>query len=712
MHIPVLLLTMFGSGHLGAADYSTWEVYGGDPGNSKYSSLRQINRGNVSRLVPVWSYASAKGAELFSSSELQLNPIIVDGVLFGRNPLHEVFAIDAATGKELWTFDPFASKAGLLGSYMRGLSFWRDGDEQRLFFNASQSMYALDARSGKLIDSFGKGGKVDLRQGLGREPEKISVYSPSPGVIFEDLIILGSAVTEGEGAAPGDIRAYDVRSGELVWTFHTIPHPGEFGHHTWPENAWRSAGGANAWAGMSVDTERGVVYAPTGSPAPDFDGSGRPGANLFGNTVLALDARSGKRLWHYQAVHHDIWDRDLSSAPSLVSVNKDGKTIDAVAQPSKQGVLYLLDRDSGEPIFPIAEVSVPPSQVPGENAWPTQPRVTLPEPFTRQAFTPDQITDINPQAAAHVRELYEASQAFAYMRPVGLQPTILFPGFYGGANWGGGAFDPGSGSFFINATETAHRVSISPLEIPAGDKPGFGGFVYRKHCAGCHGLEFEGFYPYAPPLSGVSERSGKAEARQIIVQGRGRMMPFGHLPPHEREAVIEYIFRADREGRSSPAEPPAGTGTETETVYLFNGYVDFLDDRGYPANKPPWGTLTAIDLNTGKRRWQVPLGEYRELSAEGLPPTGTLNYGGPIVTAGGLVFIAASSDGKLRAFDTDDGAVLWEYQLPAAGYSTPATYRIGGRQYLVVVCSGGKLGTPSGDQYVAFALPPVNGRDE
>jgi quinoprotein glucose dehydrogenase len=665
--------------------HETWQTHGGDPGNTHYSSLNQINRSNVHKLTPAWTYASAHGTELFSSSELQVNPIVVDGILYGRNPQHHAFAIRADSGEELWTFDPFSGGEGLLGSYMRGVTYWTNGEDRRLFFNVSHFMVGLDARSGKPLADFGVNGRVDLRLGLGRAPETISVYAPSPGVIAGNLIILGSAVTEGEGAAPGDIRAYDVHSGKIIWTFHTIPHPGEPGHDTWPTDAWKTAGGANAWAGLSVDPDR----------------SSRPGKNLFGNSIIALNARTGERLWHYQTIHHDLWDRDLSSPPTLVSVLRNGRQQAALAQASKQGVLYLLDRDTGKPIFPIAEVPVPASDVPGEKAWPTQPRVTLPEPFARQHFDEAEITDINPAATAHVKALYKKSSEFAYLRPPGLQPTIIYPGFYGGANWGGGAFDPESNIYYINATNSPHRVSISPVEVARGDQLGFGGYVYRKHCSGCHGVNFEGFYPYAPPLTGISKRTSRADASRLVIQGKGRMMPFGNLPGHERNAVLDYIYQVDREGLPQKV----AKNTETETVYLFNGYADFLDDRGYPANKPPWGTLNAIDLNSGKRLWEIPLGEYAELTAEGVPPTGTRNYGGPVVTAGGVLFIAATSDEKLRAFDKKSGKLLWEYTLPAAGYATPATYMLDGVQYLVIVCSGGKLGTKPGDQYLAFRLP-------
>ncbi len=681
-------------------DYLGWQSYGGDPGNSHYSSLDQINRDNLSRLQPAWVYASAAGARLPASSELQVNPIVVDGILYGRNPLYNVFALDAGTGRELWRYDPPLEHVGM--SNMRGLSFWRGESGSRILFTSGHYLMALDAISGKLITSFGERGRVDLRRGLGRDPDTVSINAPSPGVVFENLIIMGSAVTETAGAAPGDIRAYDVQSGALVWQFHTIPHPGEFGHDSWPEGAWRTAGGANAWAGMSLDPERAVVYVPTGSPTPDFDGSGRHGANLFGNSIIALEARTGKRLWHYQVVHHDLWDRDLSSAPTLGTVTLDGRQRDILAQASKQGVLYLLDRDSGEPIFPIEEVPVPASTVPGEQAYPTQPRVTLPEPFTRQALRREDLSDISPEVNRQLQAQYDAARDFAYMRPVGLQKTILFPGFYGGANWGGGAFDPTTNLYYINAMEAPHIIHLEAMEVDRGNSMGLGEFVYRKQCSGCHGLELQGFYPYAPPLAGLEKRLDKRRAAITVSEGKGRMMPFKHLPDHERQAVVDYLF-ALSSGELSSAASTSGDG-DTETAYVFAGYNDFVDDRFYPAVKPPWGTLTAISLADGKRRWQVPLGEYAELTAEGVPPTGTRNFGGPVVTAGGLLIIAASSDGMLRIFDKDDGSLLWQYPLPAAGYATPATYLHRGRQYIVITCSGGKLGTPSGDHYLAFSL--------
>lgn len=691
-----------------AQDFRTWENYGGDKSNTHYSQLKNIHHGNIEKLQLAWSYQSANGQTLPDTSELQVNPIIIDGVLYGRNPNYNVFALNAATGKEIWRHSPAISHVGL--SNMRGVTYWAgESDkpgvgESRIFFTTGHYLMALNAVDGAPVDSFGVNGKVDLRNDLGRDPEKLSVNAPSPGVIYQNLIITGSAVTETHGAAPGDVRAYDVTSGKLVWTFHTIPHPGEVGYDTWPKDGWSKAGGANAWAGMSIDEKRAVVYVPTGSPTPDFDGSDRKGANLFGNSVIALNAATGERIWHYQTIHHDLWDRDLSSAPTLVNVSVDGEIREALVQASKQGVIYFLDRETGEPIFPIEEVAVPKSTVPNEHSYPTQPKVTLPEPFARQELTESDLTDINPKARAHVKALFDSAMEFAYLRPPGLQKTILFPGFYGGANWGGGAFDPETGMYYINAIEAPHLIHIEPVEVDRESQLGFGEFVFRQQCSGCHGIELQGFYPYAPSLLGVNTRLSPAEAMRIVSAGKGRMMPFNHLPDHELKAVIDYVFEKSKNPKVSAQKSPS-KNAEKEIAYVFAGYNDFLDDRYYPAVKPPWGTLTSINLATGKRGWQIPLGEYEELKKEGIPPTGTRNYGGPIVTAGGLLIIAASSDEMLRIFDKNNGELLWEYKLPAAGYATPSTYEIDGRQYIVIVASGGKLGTAVGDQYLSFALP-------
>jgi quinoprotein glucose dehydrogenase len=708
VRIAAFILTLsvlFVSAGASTQDYTGWKTYGGDDGNSHYSKLEQIHRDNVAELALAWSYNSARGQALPATSELQVNPIVADGVLYGRNPNYNVFALAAESGEELWAYSPPLSHVGL--SNMRGVTYWEGAAGKRIFFTTGHYLMALDARSGKLINSFGDSGKVDLRAGLGRDPEKVSINAPSPGVIFENLIIMGSAVNETAGAAPGDIRAYDVVSGDIAWTFHTIPHPGEAGYETWPKDAWKTAGGANAWAGMSIDVARGVVYVPTGSPTPDFDGSGRAGANLFGNTIIALNARTGERIWHYQTVHHDLWDRDLSSAPTLLTLKQNGKQRDLLAQASKQGVIYLLDRVSGKPVFPIEEVAVPRSDIPTQYTYPTQPRVVLPEPFVRQQLTEEDLTNINPAAHAHVKALFDQAREFAYFNPIGLKKTLLFPGFYGGANWGGGAFDPETGMYYINATEAPHLLHMEAVEVDKGSQIGFGEYIFRQHCSGCHGTDLQGFYPYAPGLTGLENKMSKLDAVRTVTQGKGRMMPFKHLSEHERTAVVDYVFSKNGDNTLASNDKRTTTSGEKEIAYVFAGYNDFMDDRYYPAVKPPWGTLNAINLHDGKRRWQVTLGEYEQLTKEGIPPTGTRNYGGPVVTAGGLLIIAASSDEKLRIFDKQSGELLWQYPLPAAGYSTPSTYQINGHQYIVVTCSGGKLGTKSGDQYLAFALPKL-----
>lgn len=679
-----------------------WPVYNGDSAATQYSDLRQIHHGNVGQLELAWRYASAKGQAIPITSELQVNPLIVDGVLYGRNPNYNVFALDAQTGKELWTHQADAVYSGL--SYMRGLSLWRQGAQKRLFYSTGNWLFALDANSGQIISSFGNKGVVDLREGLGRDPASVSINAPSPGIVFENLLIMGSAVLETQGAAPGHIRAYDVISGDLVWTFRTIPLPGEFGAETWPADYLPQAGGANAWAGMSLDTERGLLFAPTGSPTPDFDGSKRRGANLFGNSILALDARTGQRRWHFQTVHHDLWDRDLSSPPTLASIQQDGASRDVLIQASKQGVLYVLDRDTGEPVFPIVEQSVSQAGIPGQHIWPTQPKVTLPEPFSRQSFSAEDLSDINPQTHAYVKNLYEQAKPFSYFAPIGAQKTILFPGFYGGGNWGGGAYDPQTNLYYINATEVPALVHYEAIQVQPGSTRSQGMLAFRNQCAGCHGLDLKGFYPYAPDLRGIASRIDRTSAVQTVRNGKGRMMSFAHLPRHEQQAVVDYLFELDRQ-LSVKSDTQQDHGQSSETAYVFAGYNDFLDQRYYPAVKPPWGTLNAINISTGRREWQVILGEHEELSAEGVPQTGTRNYGGPVVTAGGLLIIAATMDEKLRIFDKSNGELLWEYQLPAAGYATPSTYKINGKQYIVIAASGGKLGTPSGDEYLAFSLP-------
>ncbi|MEM8500128.1 MAG: pyrroloquinoline quinone-dependent dehydrogenase [Pseudomonadota bacterium] len=682
-----------------------WPAFSGDLKARQYSVLEQINTRNAEQLVLKWRYASAQGASIPAASELQLNPLIIDGVLYGRSPNHNVFAVDAASGKELWSYQPNGDYVGT--SYMRGLASWSDGKERRLFFTNGHWLFALDTRTASLASGFGDNGVVDLRKGLGRDYTRVSINAPSPGVVFENLLIMGSAVLETEGAAPGHIRAYDVRSGDIVWTFNTIPKPGEYGSDTWPSEYLSQAGGANAWAGLSIDRDRSMVFAPTGSPTPDFDGSKRKGKNLFGNSVIALDARTGQRRWHYQTVHHDVWDRDLSSAPTLATIQHNGQTKDVVIQASKQGVLYVLDRDTGQPVFPIEEQKVSTNGLPGQHHWPTQPKVSLPEPFTRQTFDENDLSNINEETHEYVSALFAQAKPFGYFEPVTTEKTLLNPGFYGGANWGGGAFNPRTNTYYINATEAPALIHYEEIAMGAKESNAQGKLAFRTYCAGCHGQTLEGFYPYAPNLRGISRRLQRSEARIAVQRGKGRMMSFAHLPEHEVETLTEYLFELDRALEKPLPEHSTSSEAESAVAYAFAGYTDFLDQNYYPAIKPPWGTLNAFDMATGKLLWQQTLGEHAELSEKGIAKTGTRNYGGPVVTAGGLLIIAATMDEKLRIFDQNDGRLLWEYQLPAAGYATPSVYSVNGKQYIVIAASGGKLGTKAGDEYLAFALPDL-----
>ena len=666
--------------------YNTWTTYGGGPEQMRYSALAQINRANVRSLQVAWTYDTGE------TGGLQTQPIAVDGVLYAYTPTHKAFALRADTGALLWTFDPKIAGRGP----NRGLTYWAEGDDKRVFAAADNYVYALNADKGTLITTFGDDGRIDLRRDLGREPGEQSVRLTTPGVVYKDLLILGGRVSEGLPASPGYIRAYDAKSGKLRWTFHTIPGPGETGYETWPKDAWRLVGSANNWAGMAVDRTRGIVYVPTGSAAADFYGANRTGDNLFANSLIALKADTGERVWHFQVVRHDIWDRDLPSPPTLATLRRNGGNVDAVVQTTKHGYVFVFDRTTGKPLFPIEYKKFAPSDLDGEVTADTQPLPTKPKPFARQILTRDLLTTRTPEAHRWALDRFASFRSEGQFVPLSAgKDTVVFPGFDGGAEWGGAAFDPETALFYVNANDLAWTGAMAPNEPARGGRA-----LYQQHCASCHRDDRQGSPPQIPALAGIGEKRTREELTTVIRRGAGRMPGYPNLEDRDVAAIVEYIVTG------KDAETSGREASKYELKYRFTGYKRFVDPDGYPAVKPPWGTLNAIDLNTGEYAWQIPLGEYPQLAAMGMRNTGTENYGGPIVTAGGLLFIGATNyDRKFRAFDKKTGELLWEYTLPFAGNATPATYEVGGRQFIVIAAGGGKSQDKSGGVYVAFALP-------
>ena len=669
-----------------------WPGYQGGPDRNQYSGLDQITSENVGGLEEVWRYSAG------GSAQIQCNPLVIDGVLYGTSPEKNLFALNAATGRELWVFEP--TEGGRGGGVNRGASYWTDGAARRILYSAGFHLYSVDAASGEVDADFGANGAVDLRLGLREGSEELLVTSNTPGAVFEDLLVVGTRVNEALPAAPGHVRAYDVRTGAIVWTFHSLPQPGELGSETWPSDAWARSGGANSWAGMSVDHARGVVYVPTGSAAYDFYGGDRHGENLFANTLLALDARTGERKWHYQVVRHDLWDRDLPAPPNLVTVEHDGKRIEAVAQITKSAHIFLFDRDTGAPLFPIDEVAAPPSDLVGEAAWPTQPIPRKPAPFSRQIMTRDDVTNISPEANAFVWDRLSRSRSAGQFKPPSREGTIVLPGFDGGGEWGGAAVDPATSILYVNASEMPWMLQM--IDLSSRKTTAMGERIYAQHCLYCHGVDRRGDPLEAyPNLLGLGDRLSREEVSAVIRDGRELMPAFANLRSGRLDALLAYLLDDAPPEDVEDTEALAG---ETPR-YGHTGYIRFVDQEGYPAIKPPWGTLTAIDLNSGDHLWQVVLGETPELAARGIPQTGTENYGGPAITKGGVLFIAATKDEMFRAFDMKTGAALWKAKLPAGGYATPSVYAVDGRQFVVIACGGGKMGTAAGDQYVAFALP-------
>ncbi len=696
----LLAITALFYGCVSERDDRGWLMYSGDATGSKFSPLTQINTDNVAGLELKWKWKTGD-MRTKPRTTIECNPIIYENVMYATTPGLKLAAVEASTGSELWRFDPYEGQPS--SGVNRGITLYLSTNGNRIFYVAGSFLYCIDTETGLLTKSFGDEGKVDLYVGLGRDVRSLWVTAATPGILYNDLLILGSTLGEGPSAvAPGHIRAFNVQTGTQEWIFHTIPHPGEEGYNTWPPDAWERVGGANAWGGFTLDENRGWVFCGTGSAAYDHWGGDRLGQNLYANCILALDAATGEKIWHYQVVHHDIWDYDIPCPPNLIQVNG----VDAIAQPTKMGHLFILDRERGMPLFPVQELTTPPSQIPGEETWPTQPFPPSSLRYAQQRLTLDEITDLNPAATEAVHARLQNMDLGDIFLPPSIRGAVTLPQFNGGTDWGGAAYNPQTGILFVNASNEAEWISMVKAETTSTlSKFEFGQQLYRAVCSACHGYS-EAKNPGAPSLTGLRQiaKEGPDRIHQALLNGKGMMPRFATLSDDERHALVAFVQEMGQDEMLDYDQ--LDQSFATQIPYTATGHNTFKDPQGYPVNKRPWGTLNAIDVSKGERLWEVALGTYPELEAQGESPTGTFNMGGPAATAGGLIFIGASMDERFRAFDQTSGAVLWEYQLDAGAYSTPAVFSVDGKQYVVVAAGGGgKPGTSAGDHYYCFSLP-------
>jgi quinoprotein glucose dehydrogenase len=655
-----------------AGNSGDWSRSLGGATSNRFSELTQITRENVATLEVAWTYHSGDG-----SGNIQCNPIIVGGVLFTPTPGRNIAAVDAVTGREIWRFSPSA----LIGKdssapARRGLLYWKGDNETapRLLFGDGRWLLAIDPATGKSIASFGEGGKVLVPAG-----------TTAVGAVHQHVLVL-----PGYGA---DVYGFDVRNGKPLWTFATRPAAGEHGGDTWSTRE----SGANCWGGMAMDESRGIAYVATGSPKPNFFGMNHKGDNLFSNCVIALEVLTGKRLWHFQEIRHDIWDWDIPAPPNLVTVQRHGLRVDAVAQVTKAGNTLLLDRVTGEPLYDFRLVRVDTHGLPGDVTARYQPAPELPQPFARGAYTEADLPTL-PGSRDALLPLFQRANHGPFPSLDEARPTLMF-NIHGGAEWTGAAADS-KGFLYVTANEIPWSITTFRDDDPAPVTPPTAGEqVYQSVCVACHGADRRGI-GHAPPLRGLRHRMGAEEIRNLIKAGKNTMPALPFLTEEQLRPLTDFLLCKDRPVQDAPQKQ------KSLPSWTFGGFLKVQDPAGYPACSPPWGTLNCINLNTGKIAWSVPFGEYAELAQKGVPTTGQENFGGAAVTASGLVFASGTRDQKIRAFDAASGRELWNHALPQHGTAPPSIYEANGRQFVVVPATGGgKLGGKAGDAWVAFALP-------